>query len=142
MAYAINHFGNASRSFYDAAINANREIFKTRVDVAGLIGLDEPLNVAFTSSATESLNLVIGGLVNKDDTVITTVSEHNSVLRPLYLKGCQLTFMDCTDNGVLLTETFAQLLTPATRFLVCTHGLQRDGQFNACEEAARAVSGA
>jgi cysteine desulfurase family protein len=122
VAYAVNHFGNAGRSFYDAALLASREIYRTRAEIAKLIGLDEPLNVAFTSSATESLNLVIGGLINKEDSVITTVTEHNSVLRPLYLTGCNLSFIDCDDNGNLLLDSFESLITPATKFLVCTHG--------------------
>lgn len=120
--YAMNHFGNASRSFYDAALLANREIFKTRMETAELVGLEDPLNVAFTSSATESLNLVIGGLIKKEDAVITTVTEHNSVLRPLYLRGCDLSFIDCDDDGVLLLDQAEALIKPATKFLVCTHG--------------------
>jgi len=122
VACAINHFGNAGRSFYDAVLLANREIFGTREEVAKLIGLDEPLNVAFTSSSTESLNLVIGGLVRREDSVITTVTEHNSVLRPLYLTGCNLSFIDCSDNGRLLLDTVEPLIKPTTRFLICTHG--------------------
>jgi len=145
LAYAVNNFGNAGRSFYDAALLANREVFKTRLELAKLVGLSEALNVAFTSSATESLNLVIGGLVKKEDSVITTVLEHNSVLRPLYLKGCDLCFMDCDDSGNLLLKTLENLIkpeviakpagvcrqakpegfaitSPRPRFLFCTHG--------------------
>ena len=122
VAYAIDKFGNAGRSFYDPVLYANREIFKAREEIAKLIGLDDPLNVAFTSSATESLNLVIGGLVGKNDSVITTVTEHNSVLRPLYLKGCDLNFIDCDDNGELLMDSLNGLIKPSTRFLVCAHG--------------------
>ena len=120
--YAVNHFGNAGRSFYDAVMLANREIFNTRMELAELVGLDEPLHVAFTSSSTESLNLVIGGLVHKKDHVITTVLEHNSVLRPLYLTGCDLSIMDCDDNGNLLLDTFEELVKPVTKYCVCTHG--------------------
>jgi len=122
VAFAVNNFGNAGRSFYDAVQIANREIFRARTVIAELVGLDDPLNVAFTSSATESLNLVIGGLISKSDSVITTVTEHNSVLRPLYLSGCDLSFIDCDDNGKLLIDSFQSLLKPSTRFLVCTHG--------------------
>jgi selenocysteine lyase/cysteine desulfurase len=146
VAYAISHFGNAGRSFYDPVLLANREIYNTRVEIAKLAGLDDPLRVAFTSSSTESLNLVIGGLVEKGDSVITTVTEHNSVLRPLYLKGCDLSFIDCDDNGVLRVDALEAMLKPAAgpgrpshparspghpashkaprpaRFLICTHG--------------------
>ena len=122
VAYAVNNFGNAGRSFCKPALLANREIFNTRLQIAKLVGLGDPLSVAFTSSATESLNLVIGGLVRKEDSVITTVTEHNSVLRPLYLTGCELIFIDCDDDGNLLIDSIDTLLKPSTRFLICTHG--------------------
>ena len=130
IAYAVNNFGNAGRSFYDAVLLANREIFKTRVEITKLIGLDNPLNVAFTSSATESLNLVIGGLVRKEDSIITTVTEHNSVLRPLYLKGCDLSFIDCDNNGNLQLDSFKNLLKPSTKFVICTHGSNVTGNIH------------
>jgi len=44
------------------------------------------------------------------------------VLRPLYLSGCDLSFIDCDDNGNLLVETFEKLIKPNTKFFVCTHG--------------------
>ena len=122
VASAINSFGNAGRSFYDATMLASREIYKTRAALAVLTGLDDPLNVSFTSSSTESLNLVIGGLISGSDSVITTVTEHNSVLRPLYLSGCDLSFIDCDDSGNLLLDSFEKLIKPSTRFLCCTHG--------------------
>ncbi|NMD17538.1 MAG: aminotransferase class V-fold PLP-dependent enzyme [Synergistaceae bacterium] len=120
--YAIDHFGNAGRSFYGAVMLANREIYRTRKEIADLAELEDPLRVAFTSSSTESLNLVIRGLVKKEDHVITTVLEHNSVLRPLYLTGCDLSILECDDKGDLLLDTFESLAKPSTKFCVCTHG--------------------
>lgn len=35
-------------------------------------------------NSTESLNIAIKGILNPGDHVISTVLEHNSVLRPLY----------------------------------------------------------
>ena len=134
VAYAVNRFGNAGRSFYDPALLANREIFQTRAEIAKLTGLDDPLRVAFTSSATESLNLVIGGLVRKEDSAITTVTEHNSVLRPLYLKGCDLSFIDCDDNGNLPVDSFEKLLRPSVKFLICTHGSNVTGNITDVEK--------
>jgi len=138
VAYAINHLGNAGRSFYDTVMDANREIFKTRQEIAKLIGLANPLNVAFTSSSTDSLNLVINSLIQQEDSVITSVAEHNSVLRPLYLKGCELSFLGCDEKGNLLAGTFEKLLKPATKFLVCTHGSNVTGNITEVQTLYRA----
>ncbi|MFV0412690.1 MAG: aminotransferase class V-fold PLP-dependent enzyme [Oscillospiraceae bacterium] len=121
-AWAIGHLGNAGRSFYGAAMQASREIFAVRRQVAGLVGLASPLQVAFTSSATESLNLVVQALVRPEDHVITTVLEHNSVLRPLYGSGCRLSFLNCDDEGNLLLESLASLVQPSTKYVFATHG--------------------
>jgi len=130
VSFAINNFGNAGRSFYEAASLAGREIYATRMEIAKLIGCDEPLRVAFTSSATESLNLVLGGLVRESDHTVTTTLEHNSVLRPLYLTGCNLNFWDCDMLGNLDTEMLERIITPKTRFLICTHGSNVTGNVN------------
>jgi selenocysteine lyase/cysteine desulfurase len=102
-------------------MNANREIYKTREAVARLTGAQDPLSVAFTSSATESLNLVIHGLIRKGDRVITTLAEHNSVLRPLYNAECLLDFMECDDNGRLDVSALPELIGPDVKYLICTH---------------------
>ncbi|MCL2862362.1 MAG: aminotransferase class V-fold PLP-dependent enzyme [Firmicutes bacterium] len=126
VAYAIDNFGSAGRSFYDAGLKASREIYLTRQLISELVGLKDPLNVAFTSSATEALNLVIQGLVSKSDSVITTVTEHNSVIRPLRLVKSKTTFLDCDDMGNVSLESFEDIIknakTKDTKFFVCNHG--------------------
>ena len=64
MAWAVDNFGNAGRSFCESAMLAGREIYNTRRKLPGF-GPGRPPLVAFTSSSTESLNLVIGGLVKR-----------------------------------------------------------------------------
>lgn len=120
--HALGHFGNPGRSFHAPAMDAVRAVYYARKAVADLAGGIDPLRVAFTSSVTESLNLVIPSLLSPEDHVITTVLEHNSVLRPLYLLGCGLSVLDCDDSGRLKTELLPSLLRPNTRAVVCTHG--------------------
>jgi len=115
--FALKNFGNPSRGFSEPSLLASREIYNTRAEIAGLIGADDPLSVAFTSSATEGLNLVIGGLIKQGDVVATAVWEHNSVLRPLYLSGCDLYFIDPHNPDFKV----------GTKFLVCTHGSNLTG---------------
>lgn len=123
----VHSLGNAGRSFYDPAMEAAREIYRTRQEVARLVELQDPLFVAFTSGATESLNLVLDSLVTPEDHVITTVLEHNSVLRPLYKIGCALSFIPCDETGRLVLDGLQPLLRHNTRFLVCTHGSNLTG---------------
>ena len=96
VADAMRNFGNSGRGAHEASLDASRMIYETRERISELFNLGNPLQVAFTSNSTESLNTAIQGLFSKGDHVITTVLEHNSVLRPLYLmenRGISLTIL-------------------------------------------------
>ena len=82
-----------------------------------------PACIAFASNATQALNTAINGLFGPGDHVITTVCEHNSVLRPLYRlqrQGVEVSFVDVEANGVLRYAQLEQLLRPNTRGVVVT----------------------
>lgn len=119
---AIDTFGNAGRSFYTPSIDAAKAILQARCEIATLTKLESPLHVAFTSSATEALNLTLHGLLSSTDSVITTMLEHNSVLRPLYQIGCNIEFLPLLPNGQPDFSKLDSLLKPNTKALVCTHG--------------------
>lgn len=115
--------GNASRGGHSASRAALEELFKTRIAVAQLFGITNPLNVALTQNATASLNFVLKSLLHKGDHVITSVYEHNSVLRPLYqLDGVAASLINIdTDTGSLCYDTVEALLRPNTKAVVITH---------------------
>lgn len=69
-----------SSSSESAAAAAMIESCRTSISQLIHSGAQE---VVFTSGTTESMNLVIQGLLKPGDHVITTPFEHNSVLRPL-----------------------------------------------------------
>ena len=71
------------RSGYREALEANRIVERARQGVAELIGVDDPSQIVFGFNGTDVLNLAIRGVVRPGDHVVTTVCEHNSVLRPL-----------------------------------------------------------
>ena len=124
----IDSCSNPGRSFYDSALAAGRIIDSARRSVSKLVSLDDSLNVAFTSGATESLNLVISNFITYKDHVITTAFEHNSVLRPLYKSGCELSILPIAVDGQLDTSGLKSLLKENTKALVCNHGSNVTGQ--------------
>lgn len=74
-------WGNPGRSGHELALSAGRAVFDARVNVAEHLKVD-PLEIIFTSSCTDALNLLVHGLPD-GLRVITTEVEHNSLLRPL-----------------------------------------------------------
>lgn len=118
--------GNPGRGAHKQALDAAKCIYKCRKAVATLLGAT-PKQIVFTSSATESLNIAINGLLTPADHVITTVLEHNSVLRPLYnLQYCRQTPGDnistigILENGNLDYARFQSCLKPTTKAVVIT----------------------
>ena len=131
VARAINTMGNASRGAHQEALTASRIVYDTRVKLAELFHCARPDHVAFTCNSTEALNIAISGALEPGDHVVTTVLEHNSVLRPLYRheaeKGGSLGFVRCDELGRPLYEDFEALITPKTRAIVCTHASNLTG---------------
>ena len=81
---AMNSFGNPSRGGCGPSLQASRMVFQAREALNLLFDGDGPEQVAFSANATESLNMAVKGLLKPGDLAVTTVMEHNSVLRPLY----------------------------------------------------------
>ena len=75
---------NAGRGNYKKSSDVEKMIYQTREKIASMV-LAKPENVVFTSSATESLNLIINGLsFENGDCVYISPFEHNAIVRPLY----------------------------------------------------------
>ena len=130
VAEAINTMGNCSRGTYETALTSARTVYETRDLLSGLFHGDGPEQVAFTANSTESLNTAIQGLFSEGDHVITTVLEHNSVLRPLYLmekRGISLTILPCDEQGVLCYDRLEESIRPETKAVVCTHASNLTG---------------
>lgn len=75
---------NAGRGTYKASATATNIINQAREEIASFVKAS-PDDVAFLSSATECLNLIINGLSLEDgDVVYISPFEHNAIVRPLY----------------------------------------------------------
>ena len=145
VAEAISSMGNCSRGAYKEALTGARVIYETRALLAEMFHGDGPEQVAFTANSTDSLNIAIKGLIRPGDRVVTTVLEHNSVLRPLYEMeklGAELVIVGCEkaeENadeeeknrvkrlGKLDYRALQAAITPGTRAVVMTHASNLTG---------------
>ncbi len=132
VAAALGSMGNAGRGAHGASLSASRTIYETRELLCGFFGGANPRQVVFTSNSTESLNIAIKGLLEPGDHVITTMMEHNSVLRPLYElcgKGVELSIIKCDKNGVLDPDDIESAVNSKTKAIVCTNGSNLTGNY-------------
>ncbi|MDR2832396.1 MAG: aminotransferase class V-fold PLP-dependent enzyme [Streptococcaceae bacterium] len=119
-----NEYATPSRGSHAYSLNAYRLVEETREVIKQFFHATNQYEVAFTNNATTSLNLVIKGLIKPNDHVLTTVWEHNSVLRPLYqlqAQGVEVDFVSAMNNGQLNYQEFAEKLKPNTKAIVCNH---------------------
>lgn len=130
MLQALQSLGNAGRGAHEPTLKAARVIYDTRVKLARLFGAGDPSRIAFASNATEALNCVLQRLFTPGDHVLTTVCEHNSVLRPLYLAevhGVDVTHMQADALGRIDYAGLEQNLRPQTKAVVITHASNLTG---------------
>lgn len=121
---AMKNFGNSSRGVHEESLSADRIVFETRKKLAKMFNVGNSRQVVFTKNATESLNIAINGLFLENDHIITSVAEHNSVLRPInYLKekGVEVSYIGVSENGVINFDEIPALIKANTKAIVITH---------------------
>lgn len=129
---AMSSMGNAGRGVNDASLSASRIIYDTREKLCHLFHGTNARQIAFTNNSTESLNIAIKGILNPGDHVITTMLEHNSVLRPLYemeARGVKLTIVKSNEQGTLNIQDIEDAITEETKLIICTNGSNLTGNY-------------
>lgn len=127
---SFNTIGNAGRGAHAPTLNASRLIYDTREKLAALFGTPDPSRIAFACNATEALNIAIHGAIHPGEHVITTACEHNSVLRPLYLKekeGTELTIIPADQKGRIRYDLLESSVKSNTSAIVLTHASNLSG---------------
>ena len=125
---------NIGRGGYASAYAAEETVFAARQLLCDFFGGDDPKNVVFTKNITESLNVLLRGLLHAGDHVLVSAMEHNAVMRPLQLLGHELaadeqpsaaaiTFsrIPCDREGNLQLAYLPKLMRANTKAIIMTH---------------------
>jgi cysteine desulfurase family protein len=144
---AVDHYlrdvgAPSGRSGYREALEANRIVEQARRGVAGLIGASAG-EIVFGFNGSDVLNIAILGVVRPGDHVITTVCEHNSVLRPLRAlretAEVAVTYVPCDGEGVVSPDDIRAALRPNTRLVAVVHCSNVTGAIQPIAEIGRLV---
>lgn len=129
------------RGGYVEAVLAAQAVEQARSALAHLIGAASADHVFFAFNGTDALNLALHGLLRPGDHVISTVVEHNSVLRPLRLmersRQVQVTRVGCDAAGLVDPQHFREVLQGTTRLVVVSHASNVTGAIQPVEEISR-----
>lgn len=136
------HGVSPGRSGFDAAIETEEVVMNTRKILMELFNGDgNPDRLTFSYNASDSLNMVLQGLANKGDHVVTTTLEHNSVLRPLYhlnMDGIiETTHVPFDDNGYIHPDDIKKAIKKNTSMVVVNHCSNVIGTLQPLEEIGK-----
>lgn len=129
--YMFNFYKNKGvspgRSGFDAAIETEEMVTETRKMLTKLFNGDNDYNrLTFSYNASDSLNMIIQGIAVKGDHVVSTMLEHNSVLRPLYhltqegiIETTHVAFDSIT--GYIDPQDIKKAIKKNTKFVIVNH---------------------
>jgi cysteine desulfurase family protein len=136
------------RGVYQSSLDATALVQRCRARIAELLGAENPERILFTFNGTDSLNTALHGLLRPGDHVVTSVIEHNSLLRPLHelrmMSNIDVTQVRADGEGQIDPQEIRNALRPNTRLIALMHasnvtgGLQPIADVGAIARSARA----
>lgn len=139
---SLETFGNPSSRHSDGR-NAARLLDRARRDFAALVGASAG-SVYFTSGGTESNNLVLLSLLNRQSrgSLVLSGIEHASVYEPALLlkrQGLQIRFVEADADGSVRPEAVARALDSTTRMVSVMLVNNETGAIQPVSEIVQAV---
>ena len=117
---------NVSRGSYAGAYSAEELVYDTRILLCRLFGCGDAdsKKVVFTKNVTESLNVLLKGLLRPGDHVLVSSMEHNAVMRPLgqlAKQGIRVTRVPCAGDGSMDPADLEARIEKDTKAVVMLH---------------------
>ncbi|HHU65183.1 aminotransferase class V-fold PLP-dependent enzyme [Streptococcus sp.] len=139
---AISNFFEQELGSFQRTDTENSDfIYETRRKLSDFFNVESPSSIVFTSNSTESLNIIIQGFLKNGDHVITTATEHNSVIRPLvkvkHEKNIQITWVKCDKYGFVNPDDIISSIKDNTKLVIMNHGSNVTGQVQDVEQVGQ-----
>ena len=139
--YIREEAANPGRSGHRLSVAAESQIVQARNVLAKLLGAKKSERIVFTLNCTDSLNIAIKGVLKDGDHVITTILEHNSVLRPLNAlevsKKITVTKISPSKEGFIDPQDIKKAIKKNTKLVVMTHASNVVGVIEPVREVGR-----
>lgn len=126
VAVALARYGaNPGRGGHTMSLQASQLMFDARTALVKLFNAKSENSIVFTHNCTQSLNMVLKGLLKPGDHVVVSNLEHNAVMRPLEKlsqQGISYTLakvFPCDNDSTV--NSFRDAINSKTKLIVCTH---------------------
>jgi cysteine desulfurase/selenocysteine lyase len=121
-------YANVHRGLHYLSNTATQHFEDARESVRRFLNAGSVDEIIFTKNATAAINLVadsFGDKIGVGDEIVLSILEHHSNIVPWHFhrerQGAVLKWAPIADNGELLLDEFARLLTPRTKIVAITH---------------------
>lgn len=127
--YYSKYTSNIHRGDYNNAIRTNKEYDETREVVKDFIHAKNSDEIVFTSGTTDSMNTIVFGyfknILNKDDEVLITKSEHASNVLPWFvlekMGKCTVKYIPLNEDHEVTLENVKSSITKNTKVISIAH---------------------
>lgn len=127
--YYSKYTSNIHRGDYDNAMRTNKEYDETREVVKNFINAKSSDEIVFTSGTTDSMNTIVFGyfknVLNKEDEVLITKSEHASNVLPWFvlekMGKCTVKYIPLNENYEVTLENVKSSITKNTKVISIAH---------------------
>ena len=123
--YYTNYTANAHRGDYKNSLKVDDNYEGVRKKVKKFINAKETSEIAFTPGTTDSMNLIAFGyfknILQKDDEVLITESEHASNILPWFILakeiGIKVKYIPLSKKNEVIIENVEKAITPKTKVI-------------------------
>ena len=139
--FMTNNGTSSGRGAYKKAMESDFIVYECRKLIGELFNFNNPKNVIFTSNVTESINMVLRGMLKENDHVITSSLEHNAVWRTLKTlekeKNIEISKVKCDKNGFTKSEDVKASIKNNTKLIIFTGASNVIGTIQPIEEIGK-----
>lgn len=139
--YYSNYNANIHRGVHSLSQEATDAYEAARHKIQNHFNAKEAFEIIFTAGTTHGINLVANGfasLLNKGDEIIVSALEHHSNIVPWQMlcekTGAVLRVIPMNEEGELLMDEYAKLLSDKTKLVFVNHISNALGTINPIEE--------
>lgn len=146
---AMEHFlaeagTNPWYSIHKRARKGDNLIEQARADIAWLLGISNPRHLIFTLNATDALNRILYGVLQRGDVVFASHFEHASVTRPLAVlrkeRGIKVFRIGDKKTGIISEEHIREAFErKSAKLIVLSHASNVTGAIQPIEQITRAA---
>ncbi len=141
--YARDCGAPVGRSANRQGVEIQRIVDNARRLAGQLIQASGPERMIFAFNGTDALNLAILGMCRPGDHVVTSVLEHNSILRPLRFLAetlpLEVTYLSPRPHGRIEPTDVRRQLRPETRLVALTHASNVTGVIQPISEIGEII---